>query len=76
MIMPRCHGQSRRPRSDRRWAAIERGESIAIDDTGSFTNVCEIRFEQAPKGNPVTLHRARKISFRRACRLQALFGLF
>jgi hypothetical protein len=29
-------------------AAIERGEAITIDDTGSFTNLSEIRFERAP----------------------------
>jgi hypothetical protein len=29
-------------------AAIERGEHIAIDDTGSFLNLSEIRFERAP----------------------------
>jgi hypothetical protein len=29
-------------------AAIERGEQIAIDDTGSFWNLSEIRFERAP----------------------------
>jgi hypothetical protein len=31
-------------------AAIERGEYIAIDDTGSFTNLSEVRFERAPPG--------------------------
>jgi hypothetical protein len=29
-------------------AAIERGETIAIEDSGSFTNLSEIRFERAP----------------------------
>jgi hypothetical protein len=29
-------------------AAIERGEYITIDDTGSLTNLSEIRFERAP----------------------------
>jgi hypothetical protein len=29
-------------------AAIERGEYIAIEDTGSFTNLSEISFERAP----------------------------
>jgi hypothetical protein len=29
-------------------AAIERGEHIVINDTGSFTNLGEIRFERAP----------------------------
>jgi hypothetical protein len=28
--------------------AIERGEAITIDDTGSFSNLAEIRFERAP----------------------------
>jgi hypothetical protein len=31
-------------------AAIEHGEHITIDDTGSFTNLSEIRFERAPPG--------------------------
>jgi hypothetical protein len=31
-------------------AAIERGEHIAINDTGSFWNLSEIRFERAPLG--------------------------
>lgn len=31
-------------------AAIERGEHIAIDDTGSFLNLSEIRYERAPEG--------------------------
>jgi hypothetical protein len=31
-------------------AAIERGERIAIDDTGSFWNLSEIRYERAPLG--------------------------
>jgi hypothetical protein len=29
-------------------AAIERGETITIDDAGSFANLAEIRFERAP----------------------------
>ena len=29
-------------------AAIERGETIAIEDTGSFKNLSEIAFERAP----------------------------
>jgi hypothetical protein len=29
-------------------AAIERGETIAIEDAGSFNNLAEIRFERAP----------------------------
>jgi hypothetical protein len=29
-------------------AAIDRGETIAIEDTGSFANLSEIRFERAP----------------------------
>jgi hypothetical protein len=29
-------------------AAIERGETITIDDAGSFSNLAEIRFERAP----------------------------
>jgi hypothetical protein len=29
-------------------AAIERGEHIAIEDTGSFSNLSEISFERAP----------------------------
>jgi len=33
-------------------AAIERGESITIDDTGSYWNLSEIRFERAPAGTP------------------------
>jgi hypothetical protein len=31
-------------------AAIERGEHIAIEDTGSYWNLSEIRFERAPLG--------------------------
>jgi hypothetical protein len=31
-------------------AAIERGEHITIEDTGSFANLSEIRFERAPAG--------------------------
>jgi hypothetical protein len=31
-------------------AAIERGEHITIEDTGSFANFSEIRFERAPAG--------------------------
>jgi hypothetical protein len=31
-------------------AAIERGEHIAIEDTGSFWNLSEIRFERTPAG--------------------------
>jgi hypothetical protein len=31
-------------------AAIERGERIAIDDTGGFANLSEVRFERAPAG--------------------------
>lgn len=30
------------------WAAIQRGEHIAIEDIGGFTNLSEIRFERAP----------------------------
>jgi hypothetical protein len=33
-------------------AAIERGERIAIEDTGSFANLSEITFERAPAGTP------------------------
>jgi hypothetical protein len=29
-------------------AAIERGETIAIEDTGSFSNIAEIRYERTP----------------------------
>jgi hypothetical protein len=32
------------------WAAIQRGERIAIDDTASLTNLFEIRFERTPPG--------------------------
>jgi hypothetical protein len=35
-------------------AAIERGEHIAIDDTGSFWNLSEMRFERAPPGTPLS----------------------
>jgi hypothetical protein len=31
-------------------AAIERGETIAIDDAGSYWNLSEVRFERAPAG--------------------------
>jgi hypothetical protein len=37
-------------------AAIERGEHIAIEDTGSFANLTEVRFERAPS-RATPLHR-------------------
>ena len=37
-----------RPTSYFTWAAIRRGEHIAIEHTGSFRDLSEIRFERAP----------------------------
>ena len=40
-------------KEDEAWAAIQRGEQIAIDDAGSLQMTIDIRFDKAPeKQNP------------------------